>query len=96
MAVLEGTIHRGLSDPRVQEVLGQRLRSYRTARRLTLNDLASRTGLSALTIHKAEHGGNFTVRTLIRVLRALGRLESLDGFLPPIPRSPLELIDREC
>jgi transcriptional regulator with XRE-family HTH domain len=88
-------IHRGLSDPGIQEVLGQRLRSYRKARGLSLEDLARRTGLSVLTIHKAEHGGNFTIRTLLRVLRALDRLEQLDGFLPPTPTSPLDLIQEE-
>ncbi|HLA76239.1 MAG TPA: helix-turn-helix transcriptional regulator [Vicinamibacteria bacterium] len=88
-------IHRGLSDPRIQEVLGLRLRSYRKAQGLSLDGLAQRTGLSPLTLHKAEHGGNFTVRTLLRVLRALGRLEQLDAFLSPIPQSPLDLIERD-
>ncbi len=89
------SIRRSLSDPQIQTVLGERLRSYRKAHGLSLDALAERTGLSALTIHKAEHGGNFTIRTLLRVLRALDRLEQLDACLPPAPRSPLDLIDEE-
>jgi transcriptional regulator with XRE-family HTH domain len=92
MADLRTPIRRGLSDPQIQQVLGARLRAYRQADSLSLADLAARTGLSLITIHKAEHGGNFTIRTLLRVLRALGRLAQLDAFLPPIERSPLALI----
>ena len=88
-------IRRGLADAEIREVLGRRLRAYREAERLTLADLAQRAGLSHITVHKAEHGGNFTIRTLLRVLRALGRLEQLDAFLPPVARSPLDLIEEE-
>jgi putative transcriptional regulator len=95
MATSSTPIRRTLTDPQIQAVLGRRLRDYRRAARFSLDALAQRTGLSALTIHKAEHGGNFTVRTLLRVLRALGRLEQLDAFLPPLPPSPLELIAKD-
>lgn len=88
-------INRSLSDPQIQSVLGERLRSYRKAAGLSLEALAERTGLSPLTIHKAEHGGNFTIRTLLRILRALDRLEQLESCLPPVPASPLDLIDRD-
>jgi transcriptional regulator with XRE-family HTH domain len=89
------SINRGLTDPRIQQVLGGRLRSYRKAAGLSLQQLAARSGLAPLTIHAAEHGGNFTIRTLLRVLRALDRLEQVDALLPPMPRSPLDLIDRQ-
>ena len=86
-------IHRGLADPQIRGLLGGRLRAYREARDLTLAELAKLTGLSALTLQKAETGRNFTVRTLLRVLRALGRLEQLDAFFPPVARSPLDLLE---
>jgi putative transcriptional regulator len=89
-------IRRSLPDPQILRILGDRLRAYRKAHKLSLNELAERTSLSALTIHKAEHGGNFTMRTLLRILRALDRLEQLEAFLPPVPRSPLDLIDQEA
>ncbi len=92
---MQTSIRRSLSDPQIRAVLGERLRDYRKAQGLSLDALAERSGLSALTIHKSEHGGNFTMRTLLRVLRALDRLEQLDAFLPPVPRSPLDLIDEE-
>lgn len=85
-------VRRALADPQIQAILGDRLRSYREAAGLTQVDLSRRAGLSPLTLQKAEHGGNFTIRTLLRVLRALGRLEQLDTFLPPPAKSPLDLI----
>lgn len=93
MQTPETPVRRALSDPRILEVLGARLQAYRKAHDLSLDELARRSGLSALTIHKAEHGGNFTMRTLLRILRTLDRLEQLDAMLPPVPRSPLDLID---
>jgi transcriptional regulator with XRE-family HTH domain len=88
-------IHRGLTDPQVQAVLGGRLRAYREAAGLTQMELAERAGLTVLTIHKAEQGANFTARTLLRILRALGRLEQLDAFLPPVQESPLNLLEQQ-
>ncbi|HEX9727934.1 MAG TPA: helix-turn-helix transcriptional regulator [Gemmatimonadales bacterium] len=87
------TIHRALADPEILGVLGARLRAYRGAHGLTLADLADRAGLSHPTLQKAETGGNFTMRTLLRVLRALGRIEQLDAFLPPVTASPLALLE---
>jgi len=88
-------VHRGLTDPQIQAALGGRVRSYREAAGLTQQDLAQRAGLTVLTIHKAEQGANFTARTLLRILRALGRLEQLDAFLPPVQESPLNLLEQQ-
>lgn len=89
------TIHRSLPDPDLLAVLGGRLRAYRESAGMSLEALADRAGLAFVTLQKAETGGNFTMRTLLRVLRALGRLEQLDGFLPPVTTSPLSLLERQ-
>jgi transcriptional regulator with XRE-family HTH domain len=86
-------ITRGLSDPDILAELGRRLRAYRRADRLTIAALAKRAGVSALTLQKAERGANFTMATLVRVLRALGRVEQLDALLPPLTLSPLALLE---
>ena len=88
-------IRRALADSRIQEIMGARLRAWREGAGLSLEQLGARAGLSPLTLHKAEHGGNFTMRTLIRILRALGRVEQLDAFLPPVATSPLDLVSKE-
>lgn len=44
-----------------------------------------------MTVARAERGHRPTLETVIRILRALNRVESLDAFLPPPLISPLEL-----
>jgi transcriptional regulator with XRE-family HTH domain len=83
------------SDPQLLAELGRRLRAYRAQQGLTIKDLAARAGITPLTLQKAERGENFTIRTLLRVLRALGRLDLVDGFLPPPLESPLLLLDKK-
>ena len=71
--------------------IGTRLRAFRLQQNLTIHDLARRAGVGARTLGRAELGDNSNVETVIRVLRALGRLDALDAFLPePLP-SPLRL-----
>ena len=71
--------------------VGHRLRAFRLQQNLTVGDLARRAGVGARTLSRAELGENSSLDTLVRILRALGRLEALDAFLPePLP-SPLQL-----
>lgn len=71
--------------------IGARLRAFRLQQNLTILDLARRAGVGARTLGRAELGDNTNLDTVIRVLRALGRLDALDAFLPePLP-SPLHL-----
>lgn len=71
--------------------LGERLRRYRLQQNRTVADVARDAGLSRISVERAERGGHPTLETLVKILRALGRLEALDAFLPPPLVSPLEL-----
>lgn len=82
-----------LSDPEILTELGRRIRGYRVQQQLTIKELAARAGLTPLTIQKAERGENFTFRTLLRILRALGRIDLVEALLPPPAPSPLSLLD---
>lgn len=75
----------------ILEELGARLRRYRLQQNRTVAEIAVHSGLSRVTVERAERGSHPTLETLIRILRALGRLESLDAFLPSPLVSPLEL-----
>ena len=83
------------SDPQLLAELGTRIRAYRAQQGLTIKDLALRAGVTPLTLQKAERGENFTMRTFLRVLRALGRIDLVEGFLPPPLESPLRLLDQK-
>ena len=86
------TISSATTDPEALAELGRRLRLYRGQQELTVKELALRAGLSPLTILKAEGGQNVTLRTLLRILRSLGRIDLVDSMLPPPAPSPLSLL----
>src|SRR3979490_2818354 len=90
------TISHGMTDPEVLRELGRRLRATREQQQLTVRQLAALAGLTPLTVLKAEHGENFTMRSLLRVMRALGRVDLIDAMLPPPIPSPLILLTREA
>lgn len=80
------------TDPEVLQELGHRLRSIRKSRGLTLAEVADATGLHTTTVSRAEHGDNPTLLTVVRLLRAYGRLSALDAFIPEPEVSPMALV----
>ena len=72
---------------------GSRLRQYRLQQNRLRKQVASDAGISLRTLQRAEEGNNPTLETVIRILRALGRLDNLESFLPPPLMSPLQLAD---
>ena len=87
------TVHvfRGLQhlqkEPPAEEGIGRR----RLDKNLTQQVLADRAGLSRKTVSDLEREAGVGLLTLVQVLRALGELEELDGFLPDQGPSPLQL-----
>jgi transcriptional regulator with XRE-family HTH domain len=80
------------TNDEIARELGTRLREYRLQRNLTAQGVANRAGLQLRTVLNAELGRNPTLETLIKVLRALGRLDAIDAFLPPPGVSPIALM----
>lgn len=80
------------TDPEIMARLGARLRALRKSRRLTMVEVAERTGLSRKTVARAEGGDNPTLATLIQLLRVYGRLAALEDFIPEPGVSPMSLL----
>ena len=80
-----------LTTEEVLAELGERLRRYRLQQNRTLEDVARAAGVGLRTAARAEAGDNPTLATVVKLLRALGRLEALDAFLPEPLVSPLEM-----
>ncbi len=72
--------------------LGGRLRRFRLQQNLTQAELAREAGISPRTLRNVERGEDTQLTTLLRILRVLGRLDSLDAFLPRPRVSPIELL----
>ena len=81
-----------LTDDELLAELGNRLRRYRLEGNITQAELARRAGISLRTLGNLETGRDVQFGTVIRVLRSLGRLDSLDAFLPEAGVSPMELL----
>jgi transcriptional regulator with XRE-family HTH domain len=92
-----------LEISRTQDVLrelGQRIRQVRLARNETVARVAERAGVGITTVQRLETGRNSSMESLIRVLRALGRLQALDALLAggdalPSPRAIAQLGGKE-
>lgn len=80
-----------LNDKGLLAEMGRRVQIQRLNQNLTQTTVAEMAGVSRRAIQKLESGEPCTLSTLARVLRALGRLDALDSFLPEPGLSPLQL-----
>ena len=75
----------------VLQEIGDRLRSYRLQQNQSIEQLSAKAGVGSRTVRRAETGEGATLRNMVKILRALGRLGALDSFLEPANVSPIEL-----
>jgi transcriptional regulator with XRE-family HTH domain len=87
---MRGANHSATTDEILREV-GQRLRRYRLQQNRTIAEVAKEAGVAVRTVERAETGERPTLETVVRLLRALGRADAIDAFLPAPLVSPLEL-----
>ncbi len=80
------------SDQRIVQEIGQRLRQERLNQNLTQAVVGREAGLRTATISNVERGKDFSLSTLVAVLRVLDRLENLEAFLPDPGVSPMQLL----
>ena len=70
-----------LSEETLLAEVGQRLRRLRLTADLTQDELAERSGLARKTIQNAETGKNCSLEKILRMLRAIDRIDLLQTFL---------------
>lgn len=80
-----------MSDIAVLAEVGQRVRQERLNQNMEQAILARQAGISRRTLQRLEAGGVSTLATMVRVLRALGKLNAIDAFLPSPGISPIQL-----
>lgn len=76
----------------MEAALGERLRALRLMKNLDQATVAARAGISIGALKNLEGGRGTTLKTLIRVVRALGREEWLAGVAPVASINPLTLV----
>jgi transcriptional regulator with XRE-family HTH domain len=82
-----------MADEATLAELGARLERVRLERNLSQAELAAECGLERKAIQRLEAGEPVKLTSLIRVLRGLGLLERLDGLVPQVTPSPIELLE---
>jgi transcriptional regulator with XRE-family HTH domain len=80
-----------MTDKAVMAELADRIRRERLNRNITQKDLWERAGVSKKVVQQFESGNGCTLDSLVKILRALGRLDQLDAFLPDPGISPIQL-----
>ncbi|MCD6565278.1 MAG: helix-turn-helix transcriptional regulator [Bacteroidales bacterium] len=80
-----------MSDQAIVKEIGNRIRKQRLLQNYSQSELATRAGISISTMQKLEYGTASTIKTVIQALRVLGKLESLNNFIPEPKPSPIEM-----
>ncbi len=70
--------------------LGSKIKESRLEMNITQKELSERSSVSTRTISEIERGGNYTLLSLIALLRALSLLDFLEPFFKEKQISPIE------
>ena len=80
-----------LTSEEMEAGLGEKLEALRLSKNLNQKTLAERAGVSVRALRNLEGGQGSTLKTLVSVLRALGRQEWLNTIAPIATINPLAL-----
>lgn len=72
--------------------LGQQLRDMRLRQNIDQQRLSKQAGVALNVVKRLEGGKGTTVSSLIKILRALGRVEWLSTLAPAVSISPLQML----
>ena len=75
----------------MEAALGERLKALRLSKNLDQVTLARQAGVGVSALKSLENGQGSTLRSLVRVVRALGREEWLAGVAPMPTINPLTM-----
>jgi len=75
-----------------EAILGDQVRQVRITRNLDQAQLAKLADVSVGAVSNLERGKGSSLRTLISVLRALGRTDWIESLAPAVGVSPMQLL----
>lgn len=81
-----------LNTEEYEALLGESLKSLRLQKNINQKSLCYQAGISLNALRHLESGEGASVKTLIRVVRALGRQDWLMSAAPQITVNPLHMI----
>lgn len=75
-----------------QALIGEQVRDARIAADLDQRRLAELANVSLAAVSNLERGKGSSLKTLVAVIRALGRTDWLESLAPPVTVSPLQML----
>jgi transcriptional regulator with XRE-family HTH domain len=75
-----------------EATLGRQLRDLRLRQNVDQRQLAEQAGVALNVVKNLEAGKGATVKSLVKILRALGRAAWLDSLAPVVSISPLQML----
>jgi transcriptional regulator with XRE-family HTH domain len=73
-------------------MLGNGLKSLRLQRNIDQISLSQRAGVSVSALKRLESGQGATIKTLVRLLRALNRSDWIQSLAPEVSINPLHML----
>lgn len=75
-----------------ESVVGEQVRAARIASEFDQASLAAAANISIGALANLERGTGSSLKTVIAVVRALGRADWLEALAPPVTVSPLQML----
>lgn len=75
-----------------ESYLGEQFRAMRIRSNQEQTELAERAGVSVGALKNLEGGKGSSLKTLIKVARALGRTDWLEALAPKVTVSPMQML----
>jgi transcriptional regulator with XRE-family HTH domain len=75
-----------------EATLGRQLRDLRLRQNVDQRRFAEQAGVALNVVKNLETGKGATVKSLVKVLRTLGRAKWLDSLAPAVSISPLQML----
>ena len=76
----------------LEHSLGEGVRKLRLQKNLSRKTLCDQAGVSESALRHLETGKGAAVKTLILIVRALGRVDWLEGLAPQVSINPLHAV----
>ncbi len=82
-----------MTNEDILKKIGAKVRELRISRNLKQSELSEMCGLSSFSISQMENGNNFSVLSLIKVLKEIDGLYLLEPFMRPSEIDP-EILEK--
>lgn len=81
-----------LTGDELEAILGANVKALRLQKNIDRETLAARAGISLSALKNLESGNGSTTRTLMRVLRSLGKEGWVQTLAPVVSINPLHMV----